>query len=371
MAHQGNCMKDYYAVLEVDHGATPDEIRAQYRLMIQAWHPDKFGSPQQKARAEAKAMEIIEAYDVLSHPVKRAEYDSLLCAQPQPQPQPQTQGPEQEVNSHAAPPRPPQPQQQASSQPSQPSAGAERLILPGGVTLELVRVPAGEFLMGSADGDPYTWSHCKPQHRVFLHEYLIGRYPVTNAQYAACAAARRLRWPTPAGKENHPVVNVNWGEAVAFCQWASRVAGREVRLPTEAQWEKAARGADGRVYPWGNERPDAARLNFDSRPRLQGGVMSGLGTTPVGRYSPYGDSVYGAADMLGNVDEWTASTFRPYPHEDADAPTDPPTEATKARIVRGGNFYSRVGFLGCARRDSQAVDCRWDYLGFRVAVSAT
>ena len=166
------------------------------------------------------------------------------------------------------------------------------LSLAPGVTLELVRVPAGEFLMGSAAGDKVAFSDEMPQQTVYLDEYLIGKYDVTNAQYAAFAQATNRSWSMPAGKENHPVVNVSWDDAVAFCQWASQITGRRIQLPSEAQWEKAARSTDGRLFPWGNDEPNASRLNFNSY----------VGdTTPVGKYSPAGDSPYGAADMAGNV----------------------------------------------------------------------
>ena len=161
------------------------------------------------------------------------------------------------------------------------------------IHLELVRVPAGPFLMGD------------DKHTVDLPEFYIGKYPVTNQQYAAFVQASKARAPDhwkegkiPAGKENHPVVYVKWDEAVAFCQWLSQASGHEVRLPSQAEWEKAARGADGRTYPWGNEPPPNPDLcNFKD---------SGIGdTTPVDRY-PNGASPYGALDMAGNVWEWTA-----------------------------------------------------------------
>ena len=160
------------------------------------------------------------------------------------------------------------------------------------IHLDLVRVPAGPFLMGD------------DKHTVDLPEFYIGKYPVTNQQYAAFVQASNARVPDhwregkiPAGKENHPVVWVTWDEAMTFCQWLSQASGHEVRLPSQVEWEKAARGADGRTYPWGNEPPPNPSLcNFKD---------SGIGdTTPVDRY-PIGASTYGALDMAGNVWEWT------------------------------------------------------------------
>ena len=200
------------------------------------------------------------------------------------------------------------------------------LTITSPIHLELVRVPAGEFLMGSDPAkDKDARDNEQPQHRVYVSEFYIGKYPVTNAQYAVFAKAVNGKYPvtnaqyavfakaityrTPShwkggkissGKENHPVVYVSWHDAVAFCQWLSQETSRAFRLPTEAEWEKAARGTDGRIYPWGNEW-DKTKLNSK-----EGGPG---GTTPVGQYSPAGDSPYGAADMSGNVWEWCADWY--------------------------------------------------------------
>ncbi len=153
----------------------------------------------------------------------------------------------------------------------------------------LVFVPSGEFLMGT----PGEESNECQQHRVTLTEYWIDKYPVTNAQYARFVQEtghpqRGSAFTT--GKERHPVVNVSWEDADAYAKWCDK------QLPTEAQWEKAARGTDGRTYPWGNEW-DGNRCN-----------VSGYGTTPVGNY-PQGVSPYGCHDMSGNVQDWVADWY--------------------------------------------------------------
>jgi formylglycine-generating enzyme required for sulfatase activity len=137
----------------------------------------------------------------------------------------------------------------------------EVLAVHAPIYIELVRVPSGEFLMGS---DPTKDRHGdrekeQPQHLVFLHEYYIGRYPVTNFQYAAFVRSTAHQMPRswkngefPSGKENHPVSDVSWNDAIAFCKWLSQASGKPFRLPSEAEWEKAARGTDGRIFPWGN-----------------------------------------------------------------------------------------------------------------------
>ena len=166
------------------------------------------------------------------------------------------------------------------------SAG-ERIVLPleKGLEMEFVRIPAGEFLMGS-DPEKDGWADYTevPQHRVNLSEYWMGRTPVTNAQYAVFTLSTGAKVPEhwrnnqpPQDLLDHPVVFVSWHEAVACCEWLSQQTGRRVGLPTEAQWEKAARGTDGRLYPWGSEAPDAARCNFNRNNQ----------TTPVGSTRPW------------------------------------------------------------------------------------
>jgi serine/threonine-protein kinase len=231
------------------------------------------------------------------------------------------------------------------------------LTLAPGVTMKLVRVPAGEFLMGSVDMDADAEPAEKPQHRVNLDEYLIGKYDVTNAEYAVFMRATNRVWSKPAGKENHPVVNVTWSDAVAFCQWLSQVTGRKVQLPSEAQWEKAARGTDGRKYPWGNEEPVANQLNFNNNVN---------DTTPVGQYSPYSDSPYEAADMAGNVFQWTSSLKKPYPYQADDGREN--LQSRDWRVVRGGGFIvGRRGVRSASRVGYNPIS-RYDDVGFRVIV---
>ena len=182
------------------------------------------------------------------------------------------------------------------------------LTITSPIKMEFVRIPAGEFLMGSdPKKDRYAKDNEQPQRRGYLSEYYIGKYPVTNAQYKAFAKTNwyildvaNILIKIPWGKNNHPVVNVSWYQARYFCEWLTGESVQYFSLPTEAQWEKAARGTDGRIYPWGDEW-DASRLNSE-----EAGIS---GTTPVGQFSPQGDSPYGAADMAGNVWEWVADWY--------------------------------------------------------------
>jgi formylglycine-generating enzyme required for sulfatase activity len=236
------------------------------------------------------------------------------------------------------------------------------LTITSPIHLELVRVPAGAFLMGSDPGkDEDAREDEQPQHRLDLPEFYIGKYPVTNAQYAAFVEATDHRAPgywnhdgVPSGKSGHPVVKVSWRDAIAFCRWLSWETGKEFTLPSEAEWEKAARGPDGRIYPWGNQSPTADLCNF---------AKNVGGTTPVGTYSPQGDSPYGCADMAGNVWEWTRSLKRDYPYDLGDGRED--LEISDWRVLRGGAFLYSEGNVRCAYRDWFGPVCR-DPVGFRV-----
>ncbi|MHB1354737.1 MAG: formylglycine-generating enzyme family protein [Anaerolineae bacterium] len=237
------------------------------------------------------------------------------------------------------------------------------LTLAPGVEMVFVRVPAGEFTMGSSDADWGSDYDEKPQHKVHLDEYMIGKYEVTVAQYGAFVRATGYNASndsSPAGKGDHPVTMVSWDDAVAFCRWASEVTGRDVRLPTEAEWEKAARGTDARIYPWGSEPPDNNRCNYENK----------VGTMPVGSYSPAGDSPYGCADIAGNVWEWVSDWYQKNYY--LTAPNSNPTGPTNgdSRVLRGGGWYGYCYYNRTADRTySVFPDSRsYDY-GFRCAVS--
>ncbi|HSR30654.1 MAG TPA: SUMF1/EgtB/PvdO family nonheme iron enzyme [Anaerolineae bacterium] len=246
-------------------------------------------------------------------------------------------------------------------------ASPEILTIPSPISLQLVRVPAGEFQMGSVmarDNDAFQEE--LPPHRVHVPEFHIGQYTVTNRQYRALIRATGhpapVHWKMgkiPQGKDNHPVVEVSWHDAVAFCDWLSRETGQPFRLPTEAEWEKAARGTDGRIYPWGDEPPDRDRCNF-------GRYVDR--TTTMGRYSPQGDSPYGCADMAGNVWEWCQSLFMPYPYQAGDGRED--LRAGGRRVFRGGSFEHVQRVVRCADRGLGPPQYRGQLVGFRVVVAA-
>jgi formylglycine-generating enzyme required for sulfatase activity len=215
-----------------------------------------------------------------------------------------------------------------------------------------VTVPAGEFVMGSTDADGMARSDEKPQHKVYLDAFLIDRTEVTNAMYAKCVDAANCHGSLPtlsAEPENYPVTGVAWSDAQAYCAWAGG------RLPTEAEWEKAARGTDGRIYPWGNEPADAQRGNYN---RMMGG------TTPVGAY-PQGASPYGALDMTGNVWEWVADWYGDayYASSPGRNPTGP--SSGDDRVLRGGSCFDTEDDARAAARKGNYPLVGYAHYGFR------
>ncbi len=223
------------------------------------------------------------------------------------------------------------------------------------------------FTMGSDDSDR---KNEKPAHPVALSPYWIGRYPVTNEDYSLYVQEVDKKPPEhwedgrpPAGKERHPVVEVSLQDAEAYCTWLTRKLGKKgfegtARLPTEAEWEFAARGRAGREFPWGEAEPNQERANFGNN----------VGdTTPVGSYSE-GATLEGIHDLAGNVWEWCqdwyAGGYEANPSEIANNPQGPSTGSS--RVVCGGAFYSYSGALRGASRDNVAPEDRSVDLGFRV-----
>ena len=244
-----------------------------------------------------------------------------------------------------------------------PAEVSNKLILSNG--MDFMRVPAGKFLMGS----DYHGNDEKPQHTVDIpYDYWMACFPVTNEQYNIYVKAKGISHPVSDWdkKKDHPVVRVNWNTVMEYCGWLNNLlkaelpSGLVLRLPSEAEWEKAARGTDGREYPWGNSF-DKNKCNSS-----EGGKG---GTTSVGSYSPQGDSPYGCADMSGNVWEWTHSEYKAYPYNAKDGRED--EQKSVARVVRGGSYFNADSSLRCASRYRFVPNLRYDYFGFRVVVVAS
>src|SRR5258707_4532755 len=229
---------------------------------------------------------------------------------------------------------------------------------------ELVHIPAGPFLMG----DDYGSREARPAHEVMVPDFRISRYPVTTLEYAAYViAAHRLAprfWPDPVRwleQSNDPVAGVSWRDAQAYCAWLSHQTRLQVRLPTEAEWERAATwqaaSGDKRIYPWGNE--------FD--PAYTNTVESLIGAmTPVDMYRVVGDSAYGVSDLFGNVAEWTLARYLPYPYSERDGRHD--LNLMGYRAVRGGSYQSEGRWMSALHRQYFSPDESRYPVGFRIVV---
>jgi formylglycine-generating enzyme required for sulfatase activity len=267
----------------------------------------------------------------------------------------------------------------------------------------MVLVPAGEFIMGSQRGDHWSETDERPQRVVHVAAFYIDQLEVTNLQYRRFLEA--TEWPMPPewrqrieveDTEFLPVTGVTWHDATAYARWVGK------RLPTEAEWEKAARGTDARRFPWGNE----FSIDYANNER----DLLAVGSRAAGA------SPYGALDMAGNVAEWTATPYAAYPQVEAVLPNefggvaagaaaDTAAEAVsdtaaapasaagrgrrfaaddprlrilsraelqddRARVYRGGSYNSFARFLRCANRQSESPNARWDNIGFRCASDA-
>ncbi len=240
---------------------------------------------------------------------------------------------------------------------------------------QLLLVPAGSFLMGSQPRQGIETSEI-PQHEVTLPAYYIGVYPITNREYAEFISREKSRDAPEIGwsgrkpladKLDHPVVGVSWHDACVYCQWLSQQTGRTYRLPTEAELEKAARGTDGRIYPWGNTWADKM-CNAGDGERAH--LMA------VNAY-PDAASPYGCQDMLGNAQEWTstlwgtgdAETYS-YPYRTDDGREDMDNEhlPRPSRVHRGGSYRDDPGSLRCTARNKSSPTSSAKWRGFRVAV---
>jgi serine/threonine-protein kinase len=272
----------------------------------------------------------------------------------------------------------------------------------------LAYVPEGEFWMGTSEDEPvsnYEYMDERPLHSVYLNAFWIDQTEVTNAMFQGFVEATGYQtdaemrgwswvgyykrnsdrykkedgafWNTPLGAESnikgledHPVVNVSWNDAAAYCKWAGR------RLPTEAEWEKAARGTDGMRYPWGDQPLAGEYLNFadvnvNDEPD-QDGIDDGFRyTAPVGSY-PAGASPYGAMDMAGNVWEWVADWYGfdyyvTTPYNNPEGPS-----SGKYRVLRGGCWIDKAERTRAANRAwgnyAFEPDASANYVGFRCAM---
>lgn len=244
---------------------------------------------------------------------------------------------------------------------------------------EMVHIPQGPFLMGGSSRED------DPVQRIILDDYFIGQFEVTNAQYKVFCDETGYPHPdaewSPDGvrtksdlseKPDYPVVGINWEDAVAYCGWLNEKTRKIYRLPTEAEWEKAARGGlEQNDYPWGNDELDAdgryrANCGSDSdndRIRKKDGFLH---TAPVGSFPPNG---YGIYDMAGNVWEWCSDHYeKPYGSK-AKHTKQPSLESGEKRSLRGGSWFGGPTHMKCAARLWNYPLIRYASTGFRVAMT--
>lgn len=450
-------MKNYYQILEVSETASHDEVKKQYRFMSQAWHPDKFPSPEQKKKAEEKIKDINEAYDVLGKPEKRKEYDRQVNTGKSPHSQtgktdyqnyykPQDSEKRKEHDTYTNTKKTDsQSYRKTQNQTRVNTNNSEKKIsspgiwvfvgiltmlvctMLGGVLLfrfnqpkpieintptiivnnisstatkpvsptnteainptlvpnqidfdkkeeDMIFIEAEFFIMGRND----SATNESPEHTVYLDGYYIDKYEVTNFSYNACVKDGVCQPPTQSGIfsnssyfgnpefETYPVVYVNWEMANLFCQW------RDARLPTEAEWEKAARGINSQIYPWGNEFLenhsnfcDQNCPNDWANQSFNDGYAS---TSPVGAF-PLGQSSYGAFDMVGNVYEWVNDWYSEnyYSQSPQNNPVGP--VSGQDRVIRGGAWGDVLG-TNAISRASFTPTISHEFIGFRCARSA-
>ena len=386
---------DYYAILNVRRDADEDEIRKAYYQLALKYHPDKNPGD---ATTVGKFRQVTTAYEVLRDARQRGPYDNRNPAQ---------DGTDLEYTLEASlenvtADEPVSIEQitfqvegrtitltlnkgdstyrlrgegkagvyggtagdlfvsvNAKSEPSQTIVGND--------SAEVVLIPAGEFRMGGADDEAYHSE--QPVHPVYVDAFYMDKYLVTNAQYKVFVDAnpqwRKDLWnggSYPDGKRNYPVTGVSWYAAMAYAHWAGK------RLPTEAEWEKAARGGFvGKKYPWGNTI-DASMANYDWN--------VGDTTTPVGHYAP---NRYGLYDMSGNVWEWCFDTYdetfyASSPHRNPVAGGQVGNDFTSVksnRVLRGGSWSNDAQYLRVADRFRSAPSFTFGFIGFRCARAVT
>jgi len=202
---------------------------------------------------------------------------------------------------------------------------------------KMITIPAGKFIMGIKNGQ----GNDRPTRNVKISTFKMGKYEVTNEEYKAYRAPAG-GWASHENSNRFPVVGVNWYDAVNYCEWLSKETGRKFRLPTEAEWEYAARGTDGRLYPWGNKW-DVRKVALSS-----GGWLGGYVFYEVGGF-PQGASPFGIMDMLGNVWEWTADWYADkYDPKDLVDPKGP--EKGNDKVLRGFSWDTRPHPLPCTYR---------------------
>ena len=226
-----------------------------------------------------------------------------------------------------------------------------------GQEMSMAVVPAGEFIMGSQGGAADE----QPAHRVYVDAFLMDKYEVSVGQYAKFLEATSQEAPpdwnimNQPQHQKRPVVNIDWADAVTYCKWAGK------RLPTEAEWEKAARGTDGRIYPWGNELPTQLHANFGKKEWNNHAAL-----VPVGKLED-GKSPYGIYDMAGNVWEWVSDWYDPNYYKNSPSQNPAGPSSAELKVLRGGSWGDTMDNLRSANPHIYEPMSQYHTVGFRCA----
>lgn len=262
-------------------------------------------------------------------------------------------------------------------------------------SIRLVHIPAGDFSIGAGD-DPLAGPLEKPQEIVHVPEFYISKHPITNGQFSlflseTCYDPDGKKWRPNSDRNeflekfigftdfammwvkdkefknsavNHPATEISWKDAVSFCRWFGDKSGEKARLPLEAEWEKAARGYEGRVFPWGND--------FENRKLNCSAEEKSKGLTSIGQRSPMGDSFFGLTDMVGNVDEWCSCEESEYPYflnSEKFRSWENEDEGVR-RVLRGGSWSDGISNVRCSSRKFDSPRCPGENYGFRIVIES-
>lgn len=282
--------------------------------------------------------------------IEAREYDASKAPEAPPKPAP----PKREIPPTT--PKPPSPTPTAPSE-RKTQALATKAEIRARDSTPMVLIPAGEFLMGSENGDQEKKN---PMHSVYLDAFYIDKFEVTIGQYEKFLRSAKRKTPRyweqvdPNGPRDHPVIGVDWEDAQAYCEWVGK------HLPTEAEWEKAAKGSDGRIYPWGNESPTANHGNFEQCCEWKG--YKSLAEVTL---HEEGKSPYGVYNMTGNVREWTRDWYDAeyYSKSPPSNPRGP--ESGVERVIRGGSWASSDEYLQVTNRDREQPNFQSATIGIR------
>ena len=314
--------------------------------------------------AENLGIPLERSEDLLDNYLEQEECD-LGDSAPVPPPQPRVPAPARN-GAPATPAKTSSPARRGQPVTEKVPAGPSPATFTNAIGIPMVLIPAGEFVMGSDANDAAP--NEQPLTPVTLSEFYMARFPVTNAQYEQFDPGHRKK-RIKGADDDHPVVYVSSLEAVKYCTWLSQKDGKNYRLPTEAEWEYAARGTDNRKYPWGNDDHRGDFANFADAsttfpwrdPRVHDGYPE---TSPVGAFLR-GVSFFGLADMAGNVWEWCLDFYQPLPGAPKRNPRGVASGST--RVYRGGSWKSRFTNLRASARSSVAATYASNDVGFRVA----